>query len=126
MSMQVLRDAAAAAWAGLDRDDWLQAFSAHPRLGERGDRPMSAWSRDEQSGTAGADADLLAALEAENRDYEQRFGHVFLLFADGLSAEAMLTALRTRIGNDAATELRLAADEQQKITDLRLTRLLRP
>lgn len=125
-SMQVLRDAAAAAWAGLDRDDWLQAFSAHPRLGERGDRPMSAWSRDEQSGTAGADADVLAALEAENRDYEQRFGHVFLLFADGLSAEAMLTALRTRIGNDAATELRLAADEQQKITDLRLTRLLRP
>lgn len=125
-SMRGLREAATAAWQRLERDDWLEAFAAHPRLGEHGDRPASTWSREEQAGTAGADSDVLAALRDGNRAYEARFGHVFLLCADGVAADEMLAALRERMTNDPETELRVAASEQQKIIDLRLTKLLRP
>jgi OHCU decarboxylase len=66
----------------------------------------------------------LAALAAENREYERRFGHVFLISATGRGADEMLAALRERMGNDPTTELRVAAAEQRKITRLRLERLL--
>ena len=75
---------------------------------------------------AGADQATLAELAAGNREYEQRFGHVFLIFASGRSAGEMLAALRERLGNDPATELRVAAGEQRKITRLRLEKLFRP
>jgi OHCU decarboxylase len=75
---------------------------------------------------AGADPAVLAELAEGNRVYEERFGHVFLICATGLSADAMLAALRERLGNDPATELRVAAEEQRKITHLRLEKLFRP
>lgn len=64
-------------------------------------------------------------LAAENREYERRFGHVFLISASGRGADDVLAALRARMGNDPATELRVAAAEQRKITRLRLERLLK-
>jgi OHCU decarboxylase len=125
-------------WWELDPADWRQAFAAHPRIGESravepGDGPgakplrrrTAQWSAEEQSGARSATASALADLAAANRDYEARFGHVFLICATGRSAEEMLAALRERMGNDPQTELSVAADEQAKITRLRLEKLLR-
>jgi 2-oxo-4-hydroxy-4-carboxy-5-ureidoimidazoline decarboxylase len=88
------------------------------------DRRDGVWSRQEQAGVAGASADTLAALAAGNRAYEERFGQVFLICATGLSAAAMLAALRTRLGNDADTEAKIVREELRKITGLRLRKLL--
>jgi 2-oxo-4-hydroxy-4-carboxy--5-ureidoimidazoline (OHCU) decarboxylase len=65
-----------------------------------------------------------SAIAAGNAEYEQRFGHVFLISAEGRSAEEILANLRARLGNDADTELRVAAEEHRRITRLRLQRLL--
>ncbi|MEA2599366.1 MAG: allantoicase [Acidobacteriota bacterium] len=107
-------------WWSLGGEDWREAFAAHPRIGEKGSR----WSEQEQAGARGADAETLAELIAANRDYESRFDHIFIVCATGKSAAEMLDLLRTRLGNDPETELRIAAEEQRKITHLRLEKLL--
>ena len=109
-------------WWGLGRADWLEAFAAHPRIGDRG-RGTTDWARREQAGADGAAEATLAALAQGNHAYEERFGHVFLISATGKTAEEMLGALRDRLTNDPATELRVAAEEQAKITRLRLDTL---
>jgi 2-oxo-4-hydroxy-4-carboxy-5-ureidoimidazoline decarboxylase len=100
------------------------ALSAHPRIGERpaGEGREAAWSRREQ-----ADADdpsVAAALVEANREYEERFGHVFLIFATGKSAPEMLAAARARLAHDEATERPVVQDELRKIALLRLERLV--
>src|SRR5213083_3684848 len=110
-------------WWGLGRADWLEAFAAHPRIGGRGG-PKTDWARHEQAGADGAAEATLAALAQGNRAYEERFGHVFLISATGRTADEMLVALRGRLTNDPATELRVAAEEQAKITRLRLGKLV--
>jgi OHCU decarboxylase len=87
--------------------------------------PGASWSRAEQARVGGADPGVLAALAAGNLAYERRFGHVFLIFASGRSAEDLLAALHQRLDNDPEVELRVAAAEQRKITALRLDKLLR-
>jgi len=104
-------------WWALGREDWLEAFAGHPRIGAR---TTDAAARREQAGVDGATAATRAALALGNRMYEERFGHVFLICATGKSADEMLGALRDRLGNDPITELRIAAGEQAKITRLRL------
>ena len=66
----------------------------------------------------------MAELAAGNREYEAKFGHVYLVCATGKSADEMLSILRGRIGNDPKKELEIAADEQRKITALRLKKLV--
>ncbi len=114
---------AEAAWSELGRSDWLEAFAAHPRIGEQGGH-APATSEHEQSRVMRASDQVLADLASENRRYEDRFGHVFLIAARGRSAEEILQSLRQRMKNDPATELSVAAAEQRKITQLRLDRLL--
>lgn len=106
------------AFDALSSQDWLITFAAHARIGE----PKHGDARDaaEQSGVAAAPGAELAELARYNAEYEQRFGHVFLICATGLSAGEMLAALRERIDNPAATELANAQREQRKITALRL------
>ena len=109
----------------LDRNDWLEAFAAHPRIGETpGQGHGAAWSREEQAGAAGAEAAVRAELARANRLYDERFGHIFIVCATGKSAGEMLALLRQRLGNEPAAELPIAALEQRKITHLRLARLL--
>ena len=103
--------------------DWLQAFTAHPRIGERGGH-SAATSEREQSRVMQASDETLAALRAENQAYEEKFGHIFLIAAAGRSAEQILAALRERMANDPVTEVEVAADEQRKIARLRLLSLL--
>jgi OHCU decarboxylase len=118
--------AAETAFDQLDRDDWLEVFAAHPRIGERatGEDQSSRWSEQEQAGTEGAPAEILDELAQANRLYEDRFGHVFLVCATGKSAFEMLNLLSDRLGNDRETELKVAAGEQRKITRLRLEKML--
>jgi allantoicase len=122
-SFTALVTAADEIWGAASREDWLEAFAAHPRIG---DRSGAEHTRREQSGTADADAATLAALAEGNRAYEQRFAHVFLINASGRSAEEMLTALRERMTNDADTEIGVAAEQQRQITRQRLETLMRP
>ncbi len=117
-----LAETADATWRELSPDDWLEAFSAHPAIGSKVD--LSRFSRQEQSGTRGADSDTLAELADLNRRYADRFGHVFLVCATGRTAAEMLAIGRKRLGNDPETELAIAAEEQRKITRLRLEKLL--
>jgi hydroxyisourate hydrolase len=117
-------------WSTLTPADWHEAFAAHPRIGEKKEdgedrsRRWSHWSATEQSGAAGAHAAVHAELAEANRIYEDRFGHIFIVCATGKSAEEMLALLRQRLGNDPDPELRIAAEEQRKITRLRLEKLV--
>lgn len=122
-SVDALLAGAEAAWARLGPGDWLRAFAAHPRIGERGGHSPAASER-EQAGVTRASAAALATLAAENRVYEERFGHVFLIAARGRGADEILHALRTRMKNDPYTELEVAAGEQRKITRMRLLALV--
>ena len=123
-----LLDTAREQWFALEPDDWHEAFSQHPRIGDleglRARFPAThQWSEREQAGVGSAADDVLEALAAANSEYEDRFGFVFIVCATGKSAEEMLDLLRSRMGNDPATELRVAAAEQAKIAELRLQRL---
>lgn len=116
-------------WWSLTSEDWLEAFRAHPRIGEKKAAKAQSeeaqnWSAQEQSGVEDAMAETVTALAAANRDYEQRFGFIFIVCATGKGSEEMLAILKGRLQNDAETEMRIAAEEQRKITRLRLEKLL--
>ena len=115
-------------WWDLEREDWLQAFAAHPKIGEQkapsASEQSRSWSQQEQSAASGAAAETLAALARDNAAYEQRFGHIYIVCATGKTAEEMLALLRGRLQNDSGTELKIAAGEQAKITRLRLEKFL--
>lgn len=110
-----------AAWRALAPREWRQAFAAHPRIG---DQRASDWSAEEQAGVRGASTAVADQLRALNARYEERFGHVFLICATGRPAGELLAELERRIANDPDREMREAADEQRKITRLRLQRLV--
>jgi OHCU decarboxylase len=126
-----LLDEAHRIFARLDRGDWIEAFAAHPRIGGREPESgraaparASEWSAEEQRGAASANDRTREALRQLNDVYLERFGHIFIVCASGLSADAMLGMLEERLRNDPAVELAIAAAEQQKITALRLGKLL--
>jgi OHCU decarboxylase len=115
--------------AGLQTEDWLEAFLAHPKIGEQKatksqTQQEQRWSAQEQSAMQAASADSTAQLASRNREYEARFGFIFIVCATGKSSGEMLAILNQRLHNDRQTELGIAADEQRKITRLRLEKLL--
>jgi len=125
---ELLERAETAAQA-LDRDDWLEAFSHHPRIGDLEQvrarfASTAAWAQDEQRGATAAPERVLAALADGNRAYEQRFGHIFIVCAAGKTAAEMLGLLEERLRNDPARELGIAGAEQMAITRSRLEKLL--
>lgn len=126
-----LHRAADEVWATMSRQDILEAFSHHPRIGAdiealrakfagKGDLQ---WSSGEQAGVSEADEATLEGLRDGNVAYEERFGFLFIVCATGKSADEMLALLRARLANDPEDELRIAAAEQAKITHLRLEKL---
>jgi OHCU decarboxylase len=130
LDSQVLFETADRVWHGLGREDWLEAFRSHPKIGERKaaretGEDARRWSEEEQKGTRAAEREVMDALAEANRIYEQRFGHIFIVCATGKSAPEMLALLRRRLDNDSETELKVAAEEQRRITGLRLEKLLR-
>ncbi len=109
--------------------DWLEAFAAHPRIGDVDAlrakfAATAAWASGEQAGVAGASESTLRALAEGNRDYEAKFGHIFIVCATGKTADEMLGLLRERLANEPDAELAVAAAEQAKITAIRLRKLL--
>jgi 2-oxo-4-hydroxy-4-carboxy-5-ureidoimidazoline decarboxylase len=116
-SVEALQAAAAAALTDADLDE---AMAGHPRIG---DRTGGGQSRREQSAVAAAEADVLTALAEGNREYEERFGHVYLVRASGRSADDLLATLRARLRNDPATERSVALGELAAINRLRIARL---
>jgi OHCU decarboxylase len=118
-----------AVWWSLDAEDWLEAFSRHPKIGEKESERAQAheaqrWSEQEQAGANSADEETRLALARGNREYERKFGHIYIVCATGKSADEMLALLKERLGNDEETEMKSAAEEQRKITQLRLRKLL--
>jgi OHCU decarboxylase len=116
-------------WWSLDRDDWLEAFRSHPKIGEKKvSTAMAAqaqqWSEQEQRGVAQASSQVIGKLATLNLDYEQKFGFIFIVCATGKSSDEILALLEQRLPNAPATELPIAAAEQAKITELRLRKLL--
>jgi 2-oxo-4-hydroxy-4-carboxy-5-ureidoimidazoline decarboxylase len=127
-SEEAMLSAAREVWVALGPADWIEAFAAHPKIGDRDAlRSRFAETRHlaarEQAGVDGAPEDVLSALAAGNAAYEEKFGYIFIVCATGLTAGQMLARLRDRLANDPAIELRVAAEEQGKITELRLRKL---
>jgi 2-oxo-4-hydroxy-4-carboxy-5-ureidoimidazoline decarboxylase len=118
-------------WHTLPPSDWLEAFHNHLRIGESDSHApsgesSSSWAMQEQKSVAGADDATKIALAEANREYEKKFGHIFIVCATGKSAEEMLTILADRMNNEAKTELREAAEQQRQITQIRLKKWLHP
>ena len=124
-----LMEIAAAVWNDreiLRTDDWLEAFAAHPKIGEEkaaSTKQAVEWSTGEQSGINSADEVLKRKLADANREYYDKFGFIFIVCATGKSGEEMLELCHQRLGNDRETEIGIAAGEQQKITEIRLRKL---
>jgi len=124
-----LMETAESIWNNLNTADWLEAFSAHPKIGETKtastqEEKSAQWSTREQAGMSSADDALKEELAEANRAYDEKFGFIFIVCASGKSAGDMLEICRDRLGNDRATEIGNAAREQQKITEIRLRKLL--
>jgi OHCU decarboxylase len=130
-----------AIWSASSPSDWLEAFAAHPEIGAgragesqpacapvaAGASPganTTAWSEQEQAGAKAADSQTRQRLADANRDYRARFGYIFIVCATGRTADEMLALLELRLRNDPVDELPVAAEEQRKITRLRLIKLL--
>lgn len=126
-SAEAMAAAADAIWGALAPGDWLEAFAAHPRIGERpsaATRESAEWSAREQAGVASAPGDVRERLATRNRDYEAQFGYIFIVCATGKSADEMLRVLERRLANSPDEELPVAGEEQRRITRLRLAKLL--
>jgi 2-oxo-4-hydroxy-4-carboxy-5-ureidoimidazoline decarboxylase len=126
--IHALLTAADQVWLAMGPDDWHEAFAHHPRLGEAKsavaqDERARFWSNTEQSGARNADASLRAELASANAAYEERFGFICIICATGLDAREILTLTEERLLNELADEIRVASDEQRKITRLRLLKL---
>ncbi len=118
-----------AEWWALEAEDWLEAFSRHPKIGEKESARAQAadarqWSEQEQAGTRSADEETKQQLVAANREYESKFGYIYIVCATGKTAAELLSICRNRLSNDPGDELRVAAEEQRRITHLRLRKLL--
>ena len=115
-------------WEQLGQQDWMEAFSHHPKIGdvkalEKKFKSTAQWASGEQSGVNSAASGVLQKLKQGNDAYEQKFGYIFIVCATGKTAEEMLEMLEQRIKNDLQTEINIAMQEQNKITHLRIDKL---
>ena len=128
VSILTLLAAADDVWSTMGPADWREAFEHHPQLGDstgvvaQGKRART-WSSDEQAGMAGAGADERAILAAANTAYEARFGYICIICATGMSVAEVAMLTEERLRNEPEEELAVAAEEQRKITRLRLLKL---
>jgi OHCU decarboxylase len=128
-SFSQLTETADRIWWSLEPADWLDAFHSHPKIGEKKAAVAVAadaqkWSEDEQAGTRVAAAETMNEVRELNNAYEKKFGFIFIVSASGKSSGEMLAILRERLLHNSDEELRIAAAEQAKITQLRLRKLV--
>ncbi|MGB2912237.1 MAG: 2-oxo-4-hydroxy-4-carboxy-5-ureidoimidazoline decarboxylase [Pyrinomonadaceae bacterium] len=127
--LENLYSAAEDTWFSLSPADHLEAFAAHPQIGSKSAAPSQKkqaadWSAREQSGVSHAADSVREQLADANRLYKNKFGFIFIVYASGKTADEMLAICRARQGNSVETELKIAAQEQHKITETRLNKLL--
>ena len=127
--LETLYERAGTVWYALSTADQLEAYAAHPKIGSRKaaasqKKRAADWSAGEQAGVATAESEVGEQLAVVNRLYEKKFGFIFIVCATGKSADEMLAICRARLGNTPETELKIAAEEQRKITEIRLNKLL--
>jgi OHCU decarboxylase len=120
-SLAALETAADVAWSRCSREDWLEAFSAHPRIGQR---KGSNWSRQEQSRVAQAGPETVREFEELNLRYLDKFGYTFIVDATGKTPDGILVILRQRLENSPEDEIKDAGEQQRLITRRRLRKLL--
>ncbi len=111
------------------KKDWLEAFLAHPKIGDidslaKKYASTKNWSSKEQSGVEVAPMKTLEALADGNKNYEKKYGYIFIVCATGKSANEMLDILNGRLNNDPEKEISIAMQEQHKITEIRLNQWL--
>ena len=117
-------------WFSLSSKDWLEAFTHHPKIGDidslrKKFHNTKSISKNEQSGVNDAEKSTLNDLAKSNQLYEDKFGFIFIVCATGKSADEMLALIKMRLNKNAETEMQNAAKEQNKITQLRLEKLLK-
>jgi len=117
-------------WNSLDKEDYLEAFAQHPKIGDINSLAKKfantkGWAENEQSGVNSANNLTIQELATFNNTYDEKFGYIFIVCATGKSAQEMLDILKSRIDNDSEKELKIAGDEQNKITKIRLEKLLK-
>ncbi|MDQ3193801.1 MAG: 2-oxo-4-hydroxy-4-carboxy-5-ureidoimidazoline decarboxylase [Bacteroidota bacterium] len=113
----------------LDEKECLEAFQHHPKIGDINSLKEKYTStkqlaENEQSGVNDASMEVLEELSILNHEYEKKFGYIFIICASGKTADEMLAIIKNRINNDAAAEIKIAMKEQNKITKLRMEKLL--
>ncbi|HEY9777542.1 MAG TPA: 2-oxo-4-hydroxy-4-carboxy-5-ureidoimidazoline decarboxylase [Planktothrix sp.] len=123
-----LHQNAEAHFSSMSREDWLQAFAAHPKIGDVESLKnkygaTKDWAQNEQSGVKDSSIATIEGLAQGNKAYEEKFGYIFIVCATGKSAGEMLAILNSRLPNAPSDELHIAADEQKKITYIRLDKL---
>ncbi|MFM8270050.1 MAG: 2-oxo-4-hydroxy-4-carboxy-5-ureidoimidazoline decarboxylase [Pseudomonadota bacterium] len=128
-SLKELKEKSSLIWNSLSEADWKEAFSHHPTIGDleslkKKFASTKAWAQQEQKGSVEASPSVLQALATLNKTYENRFGFIFIVCATGKTAQEMLELLETRMKNSPHVELRNAAKEQEKITHLRLEKMI--
>ena len=116
-------------WYACSKEDWKEAFTHHPKIGDvesltKKFASTAQWASGEQNGVNVASKETIEALAKGNRLYEEKFGYIFIVCATGKSAEEMLGLLTERLKNSPNEEIQVAADEQNMITKLRLEKLL--
>jgi 2-oxo-4-hydroxy-4-carboxy-5-ureidoimidazoline decarboxylase len=116
-------------WGECNESDWKEAFAHHPKIGDidslkRKFALTANWATEEQKGIGDANEATIKALAKGNSEYEEKFGYIFIICATGKTAGEMLKVLLDRLKNDPAEEIRIAADEQNKITKLRIEKML--
>ena len=116
-------------WYKCSPADWKAAFAHHPRIGDvdslmKKFSSTADWASEEQGGVKTASLEVIEKLAKENEEYENKFGYIFIVCATGKSAVEMLQMLTERLKNDPKEEMEIAADEQNKITKLRLEKLV--
>ncbi len=115
-------------WGETTEADWLEAFTHHPKIGDTESlkkkfASTAAWASSEQSAVQEAGMEVLEKLAQGNRDYEAKFGFIFIVCATGKTAPEMLALLEARLPNEKEEELLIAAGEQHKITHIRIDKL---
>lgn len=105
------------------KEDWLESFTHHPKIGDKKSL-ADKFAGKEQAGVASATEEVIEALAKANKEYEDKFGFIFIVCATGRSAEEMVQLMNARMKNDVEDELRIAIGEQQKITLIRFSKLL--
>ena len=123
---EALTEEADRIWFRLNQPAWLEAFAAHPRIGEKkaAETAYLAASQTEQSAAQDTLAPVAEALLLGNRAYEEKFGFRYIIFASNRTAPELLAVLEARLNNSRDSELHEAARQQMHITHLRMTKWL--